>query len=213
MSVEEQIREEICMLGRSLFDRGLTWGDNGNITAKLPDGTILATPLGATFRDLDPQHLSKLNAAFIHIGGEKPTSEAQLHSPFYATRPETGAVVHLHSTHAVALSILPDTDHDDALPALSVYSLLRLGAVKILPYFVPGDPAIEQALRALGGERAAVILANHGPIVSGYDLPGAVYAMEELEEAARLALLTRGQYPHAITEDQIAELHDIYQIP
>ena len=212
MSVEAKLRDDICILARSLFDRGLAAGSTGNISARLPDGTILMSPIGSTFRELEPERLSKLNAAYIHIGGEKPSEELPLHSAFYATRPGTGAVVHLHSSHTIGLSILPDLDPDDVLQPLTPHSVVKLGEVKLLPYFIPGDPAIGDALRELGGEYSAVLLANHGAIVAGYDLQSTVDAFEELEEAAKVALLTRQLHPRALSPEQVADLRDIYAI-
>ena len=130
-----------------------------------------------------------------------------LHSAFYETRGDrAGAVVHLHSTHSVALSILPDSDPESLLPPLTAYSIMRLGRVKLLPYFRPGDPAMGDAVRSLAGKRSAVVLANHGPVVAGKDLEAAVYAIEELEETARLTLLTRGASPVGLTTAQIRDL-------
>jgi ribulose-5-phosphate 4-epimerase/fuculose-1-phosphate aldolase len=114
--------------------------------------------------------------------------------------------VHLHSSHAVALSMLPETDPDNVLPPLTPYPLMRLGKVKLLPFFRPGDPAMGDAVRGLAGKRSAVLLANHGPVVAGTDLDAAFHAMEELEEGAKLALLTRGANPRMLSESQIEDL-------
>ena len=206
MTDETRLRDEICCFARSIFERGLTGGASGNISARLPDGTLLVTPTGASFGRLDPARLTRLDAGFRHLDGDPPTKEIPLHSAFYATRGSTGAVVHLHSTHSVALSILPDTDPEDAIPPLTAYAVMRLGRVRLLPYFMPGDPAMGEAVRDLAGAVPAVLLANHGPVVAGPDLAAAVYAMEELEETARLALLTRGMAPRRLTPDQVARI-------
>lgn len=203
MSEAATLREDICVLAKSLFDRGLTCGSSGNISARLSDGSILVTPTGRAMGFLDPAQISHLDPDFNLLSGDPPTKETPLHSAFYETRTGTGAVVHLHSTHSVALSMLPDTDPDNVLPPLTPYSIMRVGKVKLLPFFVPGDPAMGDAVRGLAGKRSAVLLANHGPVVAGKDLWATVFAMEELEETAKLALLTRGLEPRALDEAAI----------
>lgn len=207
MSEEAKLREDICLMAKSLFDRGLTAGASGNISARLSDGGLLVTPTGSSFGRLDPARLSLFDAKGVLIGGDKPTKEMALHQAFYETRPaKTGAVVHLHSCHSVALSLLPEVDPDNMLPPLTAYSIMRLGKVKLLPYFMPGDPAMGDAIRGLAGKRSAVMLAYHGPVVAGKDLEAAVYAIEELEETAKLALLTRGANPAMLSAAEIGGL-------
>lgn len=207
MSEEAKLREDICLMAKSLFDRGLTAGASGNISARLSDGRLLVTPTGSSFGGLDPARLSLFDAKGVLIGGDKPTKEMPLHQAFYETRPaKTGAVVHLHSCHSVALSLLPEVDPDNMLPPLTAYSIMRLGKVKLLPYFMPGDPAMGDAIRGLAGKRSAVMLAHHGPVVAGKDLEAAVYAIEELEETAKLALLTRGANPAMLSAAEIGGL-------
>jgi ribulose-5-phosphate 4-epimerase/fuculose-1-phosphate aldolase len=212
VTAEARVRDDICRFARSMFERGLTGGASGNISARLPDGGLLVTPTGSSFGWLDPARLSRFDADMRLVGGDPPTKEMPLHSAFYATRAASGAVVHLHSTHAVALSILPDTDPEDAVPPLTAYAVMRLGKVRLLPYFMPGDPAMGEAVRALEGAAAAVILANHGPVVAAPDLAAAAYAMEELEETAKLALLTRGMNPRRLTADQVARIARTYPV-
>ena len=206
MSEETKLREDICTLAKSMFDRGLTFGSSGNISARLSDGTVLVTPTGRAMGFLDPSQISHLDENFRLISGDPPTKETPLHSAFYETRTGTGAVVHLHSTHSVALSMLPDTDPDNALPPLTPYSIMRVGKVKLLPFFLPGDPAMGDAVRGLAGKRSAVLLANHGPVVAGKDLWATAYAMEELEETAKLALITRGMKPIVLSDADIASV-------
>lgn len=203
---EAKLREDICFWAASMFNRGLTGGASGNISVRTEDGGLLVTPTGVSLGRLDPARLSRFDAAGQHIGGDAPTKEMPLHAAFYETRKSAGAVVHLHSTHSVALSMLPDTDPDNVLPPLTPYAVMRVGKVALLPFFLPGDAAMGEALRGLGGKRAAVLLANHGPVVASKDLEAAVYAMEELEETAKLALLLRGHAPRALDEEQIGAL-------
>jgi ribulose-5-phosphate 4-epimerase/fuculose-1-phosphate aldolase len=189
---ESALREQICHLARSLFDRGLTHGSTGNISARTDDGGLLVSPTGTSFGRLDPERLSRFDGAGNHVSGDKPTKEMPLHTAFYDTRSAAGAVVHLHSCHSVAWSMMPGVDEDDFLPPLTPYAIMQLGRVRLLPFFLPGDPAMGEAVRGLAGKRSAVMLANHGPVVAGKDAEAACNAIEELEANARLAMLMRG---------------------
>lgn len=204
MSEQARAREDICRIAKSMFDRGLTCGSSGNISVRLSDGTVLVTPTGRAMGFLDPAQISLLDADMRHLSGDAPTKEVPLHAAFYETRAQTGAVVHLHSTHSVALSMMQDVDADNVIPPLTPYTIMRLGKVKLLPFFLPGDPGMGDAVRGLAGRRSAVLLANHGPVVAGKDLWAAAFATEELEETAKLALLTRGIPITALTDSQIA---------
>ncbi|MEM1362274.1 MAG: aldolase [Pseudomonadota bacterium] len=203
---ESALREQMCLLAKSLFDRGLTHGSTGNLSARTEDGGLLVSPTGTSFGRLDPARLSRFDAAGVLIDGDKPTKEMPLHSAFYDTRHTTGAVVHLHSCHSVAWSMMPDVDEDNFLPPLTPYAIMKLGRVKLLPFFLPGDPAMGEAVRGLAGKRTAVMLANHGPVVAGKDIEGACNAVEELEDSARLAMLLRGVPARMLTEAQIQAL-------
>ncbi len=203
---ENRLREEMCRLAKSMFDRGLTGGSTGNISARTEDGGLLVSPTGSTFGALDPATLSRFDADGRQIGGHKPTKEMNLHAAFYETRSTAGAVVHLHSCHAVARSLLPDVDPDNFLPPVTAYSIMRLGKVKMLPYYRPGDPAMGDAVRGLAGKRSAVMLAAHGPVVAGADVEAACFAIEELEETAKLTLLLRGCDVNLLTPAQIADV-------
>lgn len=213
MSDEARLREQICSIAASMFARGLTAGSSGNISARLGDGRLLVTPTGSSFGALDPARLSLFDAGGRFVDGDKPTKEMPLHSAFYETRgARTGAVVHLHSSHSVAVSLLPDIDPDSVFKPLTAYSIMRLGKVKLLPYIRPGDPAMGDAVRGLAGKRSAVLLAHHGPVVAGKDLEAAAYAMEELEETAKLTLLTQGLRPRILADDQIRELVEHFDV-
>ncbi|MBY6120901.1 aldolase [Mameliella alba] len=206
MTEETRLREQICTLAKSMFDRGLTGGSTGNISSRTPDGGLLVSPTGTSFGRLDPARLSRFDAAGRHVDGDRPTKEMPLHSAFYDTRSQAGAVVHLHSCHAVALSMMPDVDAEDFLPPLTPYGIMQLGRVRLLPFFRPGDPAMGEAVRGLAGKRSAVMLANHGPVVAGKDVEAACNAIEELEATARLAMLTRGLSPRALSEAQVQDV-------
>ena len=206
MSSEAKLRELICLLAKSIFDRGLTGGSTGNISARTDDGGLLVSPTGTSFGRLDPARLSRFDGQGRFVDGDAPTKEMPLHTAFYDTRSKAGAVVHLHSCHSVALSMLPDVDPDNFLPPLTPYGIMKLGRVKLLPFFLPGDAAMGEAVRGLAGKRSAVMLANHGPVVAGQDVEAACNAIEELEETARLALMTRGMNPRLLDKAQIRNL-------
>lgn len=206
MTQEAKLRELICTLAKSMFDRGLTGGSTGNISARTEDGGLLVSPTGTSFGRLDPARLSRFDSAGTHVGGDQPTKEMPLHSAFYETRGTAGAVVHLHSCHSVALSMMPDVDPDNFLPPLTPYGIMKLGRVKLLPFFMPGDPAMGDAVRGLAGKRSAVMLANHGPVVAGKDIEAACNAIEELEDTARLAMLTRGLSPKGLSDQDVQAL-------
>ena len=206
MITENRLREQICLLAKSMFDRGLTGGSTGNISARTADGGLLVSPTGTSFGRLDPARLSRFDGEGKLISGDPPTKEMPLHTAFYDTRTSTGAVVHLHSCHSVALSMLPDANEEDFLPPLTPYGIMKLGRVKLLPFFLPGDPAMGEAVRGLAGKRCAVMLAHHGPVVAGKDVEAACNAVEELEDTARLAILTRGLNARHLSPEQVRDV-------
>lgn len=203
MSTETQLRDQICLLAKSMFDRGLTGGSTGNISARTEDGGLLVSPTGTSFGRLDPAKLSRFDAKGVLISGDQPTKEMPLHSAFYDTRSTAGAVVHLHACHSVALSMLPDVDADNFIPPVTPYAIMKLGKVKLLPFFMPGDPAMGEAVRGLAGQRSAIMLANHGPVVAGKDIEAACNAIEELEESAKLAFMLRSMNANILTDTQV----------
>lgn len=203
---ETKLRERLCEHGVSLFQRGFSVGSAGNISVRLPDG-FLITPTNSCLGRLDPARISKLDADYRHIGGDKPSKEVFMHRAFLATRPEAGAVVHLHSTHATAIGCLAAPGEDAPIPPLTPYFVMRIGRrLPVVPYYRPGDAAMEPAIAEAAREARAVLLANHGPVVSGKSLDDAVYAAEELEEAARLALMLHGRNARTLTPSEIEDL-------
>lgn len=203
---EAKLREAICRYGKSLYDRGLTPGSSGNISLRLEDGGWLVTPTNASLGFLDPAHISRLDASGRLVSGDAPTKEIPLHSALYETRSSARAIVHLHSTHSVAVSMLPEIDPKAVLPPMTAYYLMRVGATALVPYYRPGDPAVADAIKGLAGRYSSVLLANHGPVVAGDTLEAAVYATEELEETAKLYLLLRNLNPRYLSPQQIADL-------
>ena len=206
ISNEQQARDEMVRLCASLFGRGFSVGTAGNVSVRLDDG-ILVTPTNVRLGDLHPDQLAKLDHDGKIVSGEQPTKEVFLHQAFYRTRPQAGAVVHLHSTWATALSCLESTDPDDCIPPLTPYVVMRVGNVKLLPYVKPGSPHMGELIAGLDGQCAAVLLANHGPVVSGRDLFSAVCAAEELEETAKLVVALQGKAVRHLTEGDVSELN------
>jgi ribulose-5-phosphate 4-epimerase/fuculose-1-phosphate aldolase len=206
---ERALRERMAHLARSLFERRFTVGSSGNISARLDDG-FLVTPTNSCLGFLEPARIAKLDRDWRPVSGDPPSKEIFLHRAFYDTRPATGAVVHLHSTYATALSCLESTDPDDAVPALTPYVVMRVGKVKLVPYVRPGDPRMGEMIRALQGRHAAVLLANHGPVVCASDLDAAVFAAEEIEETARLVLILGAAPARRLSPADIAELEAVF---
>lgn len=202
---ENQAREAICRLGRSLFRRGLTFGTSGNISVRLADGWLM-TPTNVSLDDLDPARLARLDSTGKVRDGERPTKESFLHRVMYEERPDAAAVVHLHSTHSVAVSCLADIDPADVLPPITAYYVMRVGHLPLVPYFPPGDLGLAEAVRPLAGRHHAVLLANHGPVVAGTSLSAAAAAIEELEETAKLHLLLQGHRVRHLDQAEVAEI-------
>lgn len=202
---ETKLRDDIARLARSLFDRGLTFGSSGNISVRLDDGWLM-TPTGSSLGDLDPAKISRLDADGRLLTGDPPTKEAFLHTAMYDCRPHAGAIVHLHSTHSVAVSCLHGVDPADVLPPLTAYYVMRIGRLPLVPYFPPGDIDLAKAVREMASDHHAVLLANHGPVVAGKSLTDAVYATEELEETAKLFLALQGMATRPLTDRQVAEI-------
>lgn len=206
---ENQLRSELVAQAKAIYDRGLTHGGTGNISVKIDDGWLF-TPTGSCMGRLDPDTISKLDSGGNHVAGHKPTKEVPLHMAMYGERPDCGAVVHLHSTNSVAVSVLQGLDPDNLLPALTAYYIMKIGTLPLIPYFMPGDESLGEAVRIRAGKHHAMLLAHHGPVVTGKNLNAAVDAAEELEETARLFLLLKQQKYHVLDEKQIAELRDKY---
>ncbi len=203
---EANIRENICLMAKSLFDRGYGCGSSGNVSV-MTDAGMIVSPTNSCMGRLDPKRLSVVAADGRHVSGDKPSKEAFLHLAMYEERPEMTAVVHLHSTHSVAVSCLAEIDPADVLPPITAYYVMRIGTLPLVPYFPPGDKTLAGAVRDKARHHHAMLLANHGPVVAGKSLDAAVYAAEELEETAKLYLMLRGERTRFLTPEQVADLH------
>ena len=206
---ENQLRDQICDLGKSIFDRNLTHGSTGNISARCADGWLL-TPTGSNLGRLDPARLSKLDWKGELISGDAPSKESLLHLAMYQERDRNQAVIHLHSTHSVAVSALDNLDPDNLLPPLTAYYVMRIGTLPLVPYYAPGDMALAEAVRGYAGKHHALLLANHGPVVAGANLSAAADAVEELEATAKLYLLLQGQRVRPLTPEQVSDIKRRY---
>ncbi|WNJ98843.1 aldolase [Thalassospiraceae bacterium LMO-JJ14] len=204
---ETKARDDIARFAKSIFERGLTFGSSGNISVRLDDGWLM-TPTGVSMGDIDPARIAKLDLNGVHVSGDKPTKETFLHTAMYEERASAGAVVHLHSTHSVAVSCLADVDPKNVLPPITAYYVMKIGTLPLVPYFPPGDLDLARAVREMASDHHAVLLANHGPVVAGKSLADAVYATEELEETAKLFLILKDARTRYLTDEQVAALRD-----
>ena len=211
MSTEAKLREEIVRYGQSMFERRLTFGSSGNISARLDDGWLM-TPTNVSLGRLDPAKLTKLDDKGNLVSGDAPTKEKFLHIAMYRERAKARAVIHLHSTHSVAVSCLDGIDADDVLPPITAYYIMRVGRLPLVPYYPPGDEALAEAVRAKATKHSAVLLANHGPVVTGTSLDAAVNATEELEETARLYLMLHGRETRFLDPAAVEALRKKYPI-
>ena len=202
---EIKTRDLIVQMAKSLFDRGLTFGSSGNISVRMEDGWLM-TPTGCSMGNIEPEKISKLDVNGNLISGDPPTKESFLHLAMYEKRPQDSAVVHLHSTHSDAVSCLDEINPKNVLPPITAYYVMRIGTLPLIPYFPPGDIKLAKVVREMASEHHAVLLANHGPVVSGKSLQDAVYATEELEETAKLFLLLQGHKTRFLNSSEEAAL-------
>lgn len=198
-------RADIERIAHSIHRRGLTHGRTGNLAVRDGD-RILVTPTGVSLGEIEQDALSVLAADGTHLDGPRPTKEAFLHVAMLRERPQAGAVVHTHSLHSAALSVLEDLDPQQPLPPLTAYYGMRVGHLQVLPYAAPGDPSATAAVEAAARAGHALLLRNHGPVVAGTDLDSALDALEELEHTAALFFLTRGMRTSPLTPDQLTAL-------
>ncbi len=211
LSEETRERDKIARLSRSLYERGLTAGSSGNISVRLSEGWLL-TPTNSCLGELDPARISRLDWDGNLLAGDPPSKEAFLHRSMYEVRAKAGAIVHLHSTHSAAVSCMCGLDDKSCIPPLTPYFVMKIGRLPLVPYFRPGDKALGDVIRGLAGKHSAVLLSNHGPVVSGPDLEGAIYASEELEETAKIFLLLQNAKTNCLNAEQIEELKTAFKL-
>ncbi|ASN19997.1 aldolase [Arthrobacter sp. YN] len=205
MSFDDAMRTHMVALGAALYDRGLTPGRTGNLSIRVGD-KIMITPTNACLGRLDPDRLAITSLDGEHIAGDKPSKELVLHQALYQNHPTCAAVAHLHSTSAVAVSCLPDLDVEDALPPLTPYYVMRAGRLPVVDYAAPGSTALQEAVARASERSRAVLLRHHGTLATAATLDGAVDAVEEIEETARLHLLLERHSPRYLSEHDVADL-------
>jgi 3-dehydro-4-phosphotetronate decarboxylase len=209
------LREEICRVGKSLFDRGYVHATAGNISIRLPadaGGGHLITPTDACLGFLEPDRLAWVDDDGAQLSGERASKTLSLHRRIYDADPHAHCVIHSHSTHLVALTLQRAQEPGDLLPPITPYFVMKVGHVPLVRYRRPGDPAaadlVAQAIddaRGRGAPIRAVMLERLGP-VAWHESPGAAMAtLEELEETARLWLLATPR-PQPLDDRQIDEL-------
>ena len=208
---ENRQRESLATLSKTLYERGLATGSSGNVSVRLEDGWLM-TPTNSCLGTLDPAKISKLSWSGEHLAGDPPSKEAFLHSAIYETRPQAGAVVHTHSTYTAAVSCLSGLDPANCLPPLTPYFVMKIGRLALIRYYRPGDKALGDAVRALNGKYSAVLLSNHGPVVSAKNLESAIYASEELEETSKIFLLLRNAPTSCLHDAQVDELKTAFKL-
>ncbi|SAL77443.1 aldolase [Caballeronia peredens] len=207
-SNEALIREEICITGKSLYERRYTVGSAGNISARLADGWLI-TPTDACLGRLDPADIAKVDLQGRHVSGGRPSKTLALHRRIYESNDEARGVVHTHSTHLVALTLAGVWKPDDVLPPITPYYVMKVGHVPLIRYRRPGDPAVAEEVAALASTVRAVLLERLGPVVWETTVSQASYALEELEETAQLYLSTMPR-PEPLPDAAIEDLRQTF---
>ncbi|ALZ85675.1 MULTISPECIES: 3-oxo-tetronate 4-phosphate decarboxylase [Pseudomonadaceae] len=208
MSVEARLREEICTVGASLYARGYTVGSAGNISARLEDGWLI-TPTDACLGRLDPAAIAKVGLNGDWVSGDKPSKTLALHRQVYDRNPGVGGVVHTHSTHLVALTLAGVWRPDDILPPITPYQVMKVGHIPLIPYARPGAASVAEQVAQLANRVRGVMLERLGPVVWESSVSKASFALEELEETARLWLLTEPR-PAPLDAAALAELAETF---
>ncbi|WP_347558155.1 aldolase [Robbsia sp. KACC 23696] len=216
MSQESRLREEICDAGLSLYSRGYTVGSAGNISARLDDGWLI-TPTDACLGRLDPVAIAKVSSAGEWISGDKPSKTLQLHRQVYDRNPSVGGVVHTHSTHLVALTLAgvwragddATGGASDILPPLTPYQVMKVGHIPLIRYRRPGAPEVAEQVALLANQVRGVMLERLGPVIWEQSVLKACYALEELEETAKLWLMTTPK-PEPLSAEALAELNQVF---
>ncbi len=207
-SSESTLREEISIVGQSLYQRQYTVGSAGNISACLDDGWLI-TPTDACLGRLDPARIAKVDLAGQWVSGDKPSKTLDLHRAVYHRNPRARAVVHTHSTHLVALTLAGVWQANDVLPPITPYFVMKVGHIPLIPYHRPGDPAVARLVEAVADKVRGVLLERLGPVVWHESVSQAAFVLEELEETARL-WLTLDDEPPPLGPDAIEELRQVF---
>jgi 3-dehydro-4-phosphotetronate decarboxylase len=207
-SEEAKLREEICAAGESLFARGYTVGTAGNISARCSDGGLI-TPTDACLGRLDPAEIAKVDASGRHVSGSTPSKTLALHRAIYERNAGAHGIVHTHSTSLVALTLAGVWDEEDVLPPITPYYVMKVGHVPLIRYRRPGDPQAAAQIAARAADVRAVLLERLGPVAWERSVMHASCVLEELEETARLWLMTTPR-PEPLGADAIEELRTVF---
>lgn len=204
MQHEQSLREEICQVGADLFSRGYTTGTAGNISARLKDGWLI-TPTDACLGHLQPENIAKVNSHGEWVSGDKPSKTLSLHRQVYQRNPDAHGVVHTHSTHLVQLTLAGVWRQESILPPLTPYQVMKVGRIPLIDYRRPGHPDVAEQVAGLANEVRGVMLERLGPVIWGASVSTASFALEELEETARLWLNCVDK-PASLPEQAVQEL-------
>ena len=207
--MSDSLLEKLCDVANSLFERGYAHGSTGNISARVGD-EVWVTPTGQPLRGLAPERLARLDLGGNRLNENSPSKEHPFHTAIYRRRAEARAVVHLHSTYAVALSCLESFTGDESLAPLTPYYFMRVAPLAVLPYFRPGSPALAEAIEGVAAAHHSVLLSNHGLICAGSSLAEAADRAEELEQTARLHFILRGEPTRALSPADVEDLRDTF---
>ena len=210
MSTEEQLREEICTVGKSLYERGYTVGSAGNISARLEDGWLI-TPTDACLGRLKPEEIAKVSKDGTWVSGNKPSKTLELHRQVYDRNPEVNGVVHTHSTSLVALTLAGVWKNDDILPPLTPYQIMKVGHIPLIAYQRPGSPGVAAQVAQLANDVRGVMLERLGPVVWETSVSKASFALEELEETAKLWMMSNPK-PAPLGEEAIEDLRRVFSV-
>ncbi len=208
MKTETALREEICLVGQNLYQRGYTVGSAGNISARLDDGWLI-TPTDACLGTLRPEDIAKVDFDNTWISGAKPSKTLALHRQIYKNNTAVGGVVHTHSTHLVALTLNTVWRPQDILPPITPYQVMKVGHLPMIPYSRPGSEIAASQVAFLANEVRGVMLERLGPVIWESSVSKAAYVLEELEETAKLWLMSSPK-PLPLSDEAIRELNDTF---
>jgi len=207
---ENACRNEICEIGRDLYGRGHTAGSAGNISARLPDGWLI-TPTDVCLGRLTPDGIAKVDLDGKWVSGPKPSKTVVLHRSIYERRPDCNGIIHTHSTHLVALTLAGVFSADAIMPPITPYQVMKIGRVPLIAYERPGSPKAAARVAGLATSVQGVMLERLGPVVWGATVTKASDALAELEETARLWLLTNPR-PAALSEAALLEIAEVFGV-
>lgn len=210
--MQEALRQ-LCEIAASFHARGYAFGSTGNLSLRLGD-QVWITPTGRSLRALEPEDLACLDIDGHLRNDRLPSKEWPFHLAAYrAAGARAGALVHLHCTHAVALSCLEDLDEQEPLPVFTPYYLMRVAPLAVVPYCRPGSSELARGVEQAAAEHDCILLRNHGIVCLGATLEEAVDRAEELEETARLYFLLRGQGLRHLTAAERQEILQTFRLP